>query len=120
MIMNYQDFISKIGGESGYKIECIFNTIRELNKETNKETLLIINEIEKVIPTRDNTVSLLPIEKTNSILGEFGGIYDNHTIFIIGITNNVHRIDKLALVPGRFGSAITVKASISKSLEEVV
>lgn len=117
IIMSSRDFISPTIGESGNKIESIFKTIRNLNKETCKETLLIINEIDKLIPNRDSH-TILANERTSSLLSEFGGLYDDHTIFIIGITNKLDKIDSIALAPGRFGTPITVDKPLDKSLDK--
>ena len=116
IIMKSHDFMSGSVGESGKKIEAILDTLRKSNKENNKETILIIDEIDNLVPDRE-TRSVLTSERTGSILDEFGGGHDNHTIFLMGTTNKPYRIDAEALVAGRFGNPILV--NISSNEEKV-
>ncbi len=107
LILKSHHFMSGTVGESGKKIEAILNTIRGLNKETKKETILVIDEIDNLLPDRD-THSVLTLERTSSFLSEFGGLHDDHTIFIMGTTNKPEKIDSEALVSRRFGNPILV------------
>jgi SpoVK/Ycf46/Vps4 family AAA+-type ATPase len=107
IIMKSHDFMASHVGESGNKVESILDKIREINKEQGKETVLIIDEIDNLTPDR-NTRSVLTSERTGSMLDEFGGMHDDHTIFLMGTTNKPDRIDSEALVAGRFGNPILV------------
>lgn len=107
IIMRCHDFMAGIVGESGSRIESILGSIRELNRRENKEAILIIDEIDNLTPDR-NTRSVLTSERTGSMLDEFGGMHDDHTIFLMGTTNKPDRIDSEALVSGRFGNPILV------------
>lgn len=107
IIMKSHDFMASHVGESGNKVESILDQIRKINSEQKKETILIIDEIDNLTPDR-NTRSVLTSERTGSMLDEFGGMHDDHTIFLMGTTNKPDRIDSEALVSGRFGNPVLV------------
>ncbi len=107
IILKCHDFMSGTVGESGKKVEAILDAIRESNRDLEKEAILIIDEVDNLAPDR-NTRSVLTSERTGSLLDEFGGIHDDHTIFLMGTTNKPDKIDSEAIVAGRFGMPVLV------------
>lgn len=89
IILNYRDLISSFIGESEKKIKFIFDIIKNRNKKYIKETILIIQDIDKFVPDR-NTCTFL--ERISSLTDEFKKCHNEHKIFIIGTSNNIYKI----------------------------
>ncbi len=106
IIMKSHDFGGTLG-QIAKTFESLLEIIRKENRDTGMETILLIDEIDVLLPKR-NTDRLTSKEKMNSVLDEFGGIHDDHTLFVLGTTNRPQDIDSEALVSRRFGSPVLV------------
>lgn len=118
LIMRASDFVLGNIGSTSKMISALLDAIRKSNKENNKETILIIDEIDSLLPKR-KTDRISSKEKMSAMLDEFGGIHDDHTILLIGMTNLPDDIDDHALVTGRFGSPILINIPTPEERYEI-
>lgn len=112
IIMKSHDFGGTLG-QIAKMVESILEIIRKENRDTGKETILLIDEIDALLPKR-NTDRLTSKEKMNSVLDEFGGLHDDHTILVLGTTNRPQDIDSEALVSRRFGNPVLINIPTDK------
>ncbi len=117
IIMKSHDFGGTLG-QIAKTFESILNIIRKENEDTGKETILLIDEIDALLPKR-NTDRLTSKEKMNSVLDEFGGIHDDHTLLVLGTTNRPQDIDSEALVSRRFGNPVLVNIPTDEERWEI-
>lgn len=125
-------FIEMTGVESKYIHETpkmIGDVFTKAKAEAQKHSLcvLLIDEIEKAIPSRANTSAEHQhlIEETNKYLTELQDIGKSGVI-VLGATNLLERLDDAAIRPGRFDELIYVgppdfdarKGLIKMSLEQ--
>jgi len=90
LILNINDFISTRSlGESELKIQSIFSTIKNLRDNNQKKTFLIINDVDN-LTTDKNT--RLDYEKINSFVSEFEKVYNDKSMFIVGIGSHLGKI----------------------------
>ncbi len=102
----YELMSGTVGGSSE-KIAQHFNEIRKKNDLYNKDHVLIIDEIDILIPDR-NTSSVCTKERTGAFLNEMGGLKDDNSIYIIGATNRPDNIDTAFIRLGRFDDIIEI------------
>lgn len=104
------EIFNKWLGESEKRIRDLFEpAIEEYKKygEKAKMHILIIDEIDAIIPKRGDSNSIIrPI--INQFLGLMDGLIKCDNLIIIGITNCLSLIDEAMLRPGRFGCHIEV------------
>lgn len=92
------DLISHNRGESGGRVKRAF-------KEIEKDTLIFIDEIDMLAPSRRMTNSILAQETTSAILQILD---DNPHIIFVGGTNFIERVDEAFLRSGRIDNVIEI------------
>ncbi|MEL7520809.1 MAG: AAA family ATPase, partial [Cyanobacteria bacterium J06553_1] len=92
----------KYVGESNRKLARIFAQARR-----NAPTILFIDEIDGLFPSRDQQGAQHEIELVNQFLQEVDGVaHSGRGIFIVGATNRVEKVD--AAVRSRLAKTITI------------
>jgi ATP-dependent Lon protease len=89
------DLVSRWVGETEKTIKTAFEDAKK-----NAPTILIFDEIDTLMPDRDNDLKHWDKSMVNEFLSQLDNIGDSG-VFIIGSTNNPHLIDKAILRAGR-------------------
>jgi len=110
MKLDINEFMATGVGESAEKIHSFFNRIRIANATYHREFILIIDEIDALVPKRGKTRSVLTLERVSTILDEIGGLNDDNNMYIIGTTNRPQDIDSAFLRNGRMDKLEYVSA----------
>lgn len=83
-------------GKSDQKISSLFQSLPD-----DKETVLIMDEADIIVPNRARTTSVMTIERVNAILRELDGLKNRVGVFVIASTNRPFDIDRAFLRSGR-------------------
>lgn len=83
-------------GKSDQKISALFQSLPE-----NKETVLVLDEADIIVPNRARTTSIMTIERVNAILRELDGLNNHVGVFVIASTNRPFDIDRAFIRSGR-------------------
>lgn len=107
--MSAHKLMSHQVGKTSEKISELFNEFRIINEVDNKDIVLVMDEIDSIIPKRGKGSSVLTAERISALLAEIGGIFDMGGIYIIGTTNRPWDIDPAFFRSGRIEDAIHVR-----------
>lgn len=100
-IVDAGDIMSSSVGDSAKQITALFKNLREKHQKHKKDYVLVIDEIETLIPKRTGRL-VLSGERTSTFLKEIGGLTDDNSVFVIGTTNRPWDIDPAFYRSGRF------------------
>jgi len=115
MELRYLDIASKWVDMPIEQLRNFFALAEEESK--NKHVLIFIDEIDAMIPNREDQLHETSMKRVNVFLEWMdGGFNILKNITIIGATNRKEGIDKAALRPGRFGKIIEYKDLCKKDI----
>lgn len=97
------ELLNKYLGESERAVRQVF-----LRARSSIPCVIFFDEIECLIPTRNDTLSESLARVVNTFLTELDGLSNRKGIYVIGATNRPDRIDKAILRPGRLGKHLFV------------
>lgn len=114
-------------GESEKAVLDMFASAREdqkLNGDKSRQHMIIIDEIEAMLPRRDNAEKRYETSVVDAFLAAFGGISSRgdqplDNIMVIGLTNNFDKIDEAAKRPGRLFPHLYVGLPNKKGRKEI-
>jgi ATP-dependent 26S proteasome regulatory subunit len=81
---------------------------QEKYKEKSPLYVIVIDEIDALLPKRGGTQKGIRDSITNQFLGEMDGLNELNNVLVIGITNRKEEIDIAALRHGRLGVHVTI------------
>ncbi len=99
------NLLDKWVGNTEARIRDLFKPAR---KNQNQLYVIIIDEIDAILSTRQQAKNSWERTQVTQFLTELDGIRSPKNIFVIGITNFVEHLDSAAIRPGRLGSLIQV------------
>ena len=101
--VNGPELLNKYVGESERAVRQVFSRAR-----TCVPCLIFVDEIDAMVPRRDDTLSESKTGVVNTLLTELDGLGGRPGIYIIGATNRPDRIDPAILRPGRLETRLYV------------
>jgi ATP-dependent 26S proteasome regulatory subunit len=110
------EVLNKFIGESEENIRNMFEPSR---KNPNELHLLVIDEIDAILCSRQNQTELRN-SIVNQFLGEMDGLNQVSNILVIGITNRLDMLDSAVLRPGRFSCLIKCDLPNTKSRKQIL
>jgi vesicle-fusing ATPase len=105
------DTMSMWLGESEKNIRKLFEPAEnsyKLLKEKSPLFMIVIDEIDAMLPTRNKIVGSSKGSQVNQFLGKLDGLQALNIILVIGITNLLELVDPAALRFGRLGCHIEI------------
>ena len=110
------DILSKYVGEAEQNIARLFSAARQCQR-----AVILIDEVEKLMPSRSATVSSVMPRVVGQLLEEMNGFADqNAMLLLIGNTNVPWLIDEAFLNPKRFGRQIYVPLPDTPAREQIM
>ena len=104
-ITSGSNLLDKWVGSTEASIRDLFRPAR---KNQNQLYVIIIDEIDAILSTRQHAKNSWERTQVTQFLTELDGIKSPKNVFVIGITNFVEHLDSAAIRPGRLGSLIEV------------
>ena len=104
IIVGLEDISSKNVGEGSSKIKEMFKKI----DKTGKLTVLLLDEVDTILPSRAKTSSVLTSERVSEFMRILSGLEDSNNVYIVGTTNRPKNIDPAFKRSGRFEDRIRV------------
>lgn len=102
------DVIGSQMGTASKLISGIFNEARQENFVTGRDTVIIMDEIDAIVPHRGKTNSVMTKERISQFLQEIGGMFNIGCIYIIGTTNRPWDVDPAFFRSGRLEDTIHI------------
>ncbi|KAM0248214.1 hypothetical protein ACHAP5_003596 [Fusarium lateritium] len=96
ILINGPELLNKYVGESERAVRELFNRAR-----SSTPCILFFDEMDSLVPNRDNTSTDAGTRVVNALLTELDGVQDRTGVYIIGTTNRPDMIDPAMLRPGR-------------------
>lgn len=93
------EMLNKYVGESEKNIRELFEPSK---KKPDEFHIIIIDELECIMPRRGSGHNSIGDSMVNSFLAEMDGLNSLNNFLVIGLTNRLDLIDKAILRPGRF------------------
>lgn len=109
-------------GQSEENIRKLFEPARDaLRKYGDKSPLyiVIIDEIDALLPQRGGSVNKVRDSLVNQFLGEIDGLNELNNLLVIGLTNRREEIDPAALRHGRLGVHIEIGLPDKKARNKI-
>ncbi|MHA1872590.1 MAG: AAA family ATPase [Candidatus Heimdallarchaeaceae archaeon] len=94
------------GGETF--VHEIFETARKYSKETERPSMILIDEAEKYFPKRDEVADITDVRVTSQFLSEMDGLHSNSGIFVVALTNLPDMLDPALRRYGRFDKELEI------------
>lgn len=88
--------------------KAIRGLFEKARKHPQRLHVIVIDEIEALLASRDKAQSSWQTSQVTQFLTELDGINSPQNIFVIGITNYIDMLDQAAIRPGRLGTLIEV------------
>jgi ribosome biogenesis ATPase len=96
ILINGPELLNKYVGESERAVRELFQRAR-----SSKPCILFFDEMDSLVPKRDNASTDSGARVVNALLTELDGARDRSGIYVIGTTNRPDMIDPAILRPGR-------------------
>lgn len=110
------DILSKYVGEAEQNIAALFAAARR-----RQRAVILIDEVEKLMPSRSETVSSVMPRVVGQLLEEMNGFAEQTTmLLLIGNTNVPWLIDEAFLNPRRFGRQIYIPLPDVSAREQIL
>lgn len=90
------ELLNKYVGESERAVRELFNRAR-----ASSPCILFFDEMDSLVPRRDNTSTEAGARVVNALLAELDGVQERAGVYVIGTTNRPDMIDPAMLRPGR-------------------
>ncbi|RDA92260.1 hypothetical protein CP533_5749 [Ophiocordyceps camponoti-saundersi (nom. inval.)] len=103
ILINGPELLNKYVGESERAVRELFQRAR-----SSKPCILFFDEIDSIVPPRNNSSTETGARVVNALLTELDGAKDRTGIYVIGTTNRPEMIDEAMLRPGRLGVQVLV------------
>lgn len=103
ILVNGPELLNKYVGESEKAVRELFQRAR-----SSTPCVLFFDEMDSLVPKRDNASSDAGVRVVNALLTEMDGVQDRTGIYIIGTTNRPDMIDPAMLRPGRLSVKVFV------------
>jgi transitional endoplasmic reticulum ATPase len=102
-------------GDSEREIKEIFNAAAK-----SAPTILFFDEIDAILPKRDEGKSQFEYRVVATILEEMDGLKNRDRVIVIGATNQPNMIEPAARRPGRFGKEIEIPPPNLEGRKEIL
>jgi len=109
------EVIRGVYGESEKRLRNIFNEARR-----NAPTVLFIDEIDSLVPSREDVQGELEKRLVTQFLTLMDGLVDRGQVIVIGATNRLDAIDPAVRRPGRFEREIECPIPTLSEREEIL
>ncbi|KAH6997115.1 P-loop containing nucleoside triphosphate hydrolase protein [Ilyonectria destructans] len=96
ILINGPELLNKYVGESERAVRELFNRAR-----ASTPCILFFDEMDAIVPKRDNTSTEAGTRVVNALLAELDGARGREGVYVIGTTNRPDMIDQAILRPGR-------------------
>jgi SpoVK/Ycf46/Vps4 family AAA+-type ATPase len=122
MYVKASDLKDRFVGETEKKIRGVYEEAAKLSKEKNKPTIIFIDEIETLIPSRSGEIQ----NHESSAVTEFLTVLDGFekekmaNVITIAASNFPDKIDAAAIRPGRLGAWFRVDVPDAKLRESLI
>lgn len=103
ILINGPELLNKYVGESERAVRELFQRAR-----SSTPCILFFDEIDSLVPRRDNASTEAGARVVNALLTELDGARDRSGIYVIGTTNRPDMIDAAMLRPGRLSVRLFV------------
>lgn len=103
ILINGPELLNKYVGESERAVRELFQRAR-----SSTPCILFFDEIDSIVPRRDNSSTDAGARVVNALLTELDGAQDRSGIYVIGTTNRPDMIDAAMLRPGRLSIRLFV------------
>ncbi|KAK5997326.1 putative AAA domain-containing protein C16E9.10c [Cladobotryum mycophilum] len=103
ILINGPELLNKYVGESERAVRELFQRAR-----SSTPCILFFDEIDSLVPRRDNASTDAGVRVVNALLTELDGAQDRSGIYVIGTTNRPDMIDAAMLRPGRLSVRLFV------------
>ncbi|KEY69540.1 hypothetical protein S7711_02075 [Stachybotrys chartarum IBT 7711] len=103
ILINGPELLNKYVGESERAVRDLFQRAR-----SSTPCILFFDEIDSLVPRRDNASTEAGTRVVNALLTELDGVGDRSGIYVIGTTNRPDMIDAAMLRPGRLSERLFV------------
>ncbi|KAH6896958.1 P-loop containing nucleoside triphosphate hydrolase protein [Thelonectria olida] len=103
ILINGPELLNKYVGESERAVRELFNRARSA-----APCILFFDEIDSLVPKRDNASTEAGARVVNALLTELDGAQDRSGVYVIGTTNRPDMIDPAMLRPGRLNVRLFV------------
>jgi len=113
--MSGPEVIRGVYGESEKRLRNIFDEARR-----NAPTVLFIDEIDSLVPSRDEVQGELEKRLVTQFLTLMDGLTDRGQVIVIGATNRLDSIDVAVRRPGRFDREIECPIPTLAEREEIL
>ncbi|KAI9728699.1 MAG: hypothetical protein M1828_002805 [Chrysothrix sp. TS-e1954] len=97
------ELLNKYVGESESRVRQLFFRAR-----SSQPTVVFFDELDALVPRRDDALSESSARVVNTLLTELDGIASRTGVYVIAATNRPDQIDAAMLRPGRLGKHIYV------------
>lgn len=99
------EFFAGVYGETEKAVRSVFDKARE-----GAPSLIVIDEIDSLAPSRHNTRGELERRVVNQLLTEMDGLQDGGEVVVVGTTNEPDLLDQALRRPGRFDFELNIGA----------
>ncbi|KAH0498623.1 hypothetical protein TgHK011_005868 [Trichoderma gracile] len=103
ILINGPELLNKYVGESERAVRELFQRAR-----SSTPCILFFDEIDSLVPRRDNASTDAGVRVVNALLTELDGAQDRSGIYVMGTTNRPDMIDAAMLRPGRLSVRLFV------------
>lgn len=103
ILINGPELLNKYVGESERAVRELFERARSCTP-----CILFFDEIDSIVPRRDNSTSQVGARLVNALLAELDGVRNRSGIYVIGTTNRTDMIDPAMLRHGRLSVRLFV------------
>ncbi|KAI5456335.1 P-loop containing nucleoside triphosphate hydrolase protein [Mariannaea sp. PMI_226] len=103
ILINGPELLNKYVGESERAVRELFNRAR-----SSTPCILFFDEIDSLVPKRDNASTEAGARVVNALLTELDGAQDRSGVYVMGTTNRPDMIDPAMLRPGRLNVRLFV------------
>lgn len=104
-------------GKASKLVSELFNQARQENFVTGRDTILIMDEIDAIVPHRGKTNSVMTKERISQFLQEIGGMFNIGCIYIIGTTNRPWDVEPAFFRSGRLEDTMHIPPPNKKERE---
>lgn len=109
------ELLGELVGSTEKNIRNLFEPARQAAASNPKDNplplplhIIVIDEIDSILTNRDKADREHEASKVNQFLTEIDGLNQLNNILVIGMTNNLHKLDPAVVRPGRFGTKIEI------------
>ena len=115
ILINGPELLNKYVGESERAVRELFQRAR-----SSTPCILFFDEIDSLVPRRDNASTEAGARVVNALLTELDGAQDRSGIYVIGTTNRPDMIDAAMLRPGRLSVRLFVDLPTAQERIEIL